>query len=91
MIQGMLIIFCVSLTTDSLLTENQFSKKTYSTEIVVNGFLSAGLSITAGISHTKGNAAYTDYQNSTTIPEAHDNWNRTRFYDNVRNVCMLVD
>jgi len=83
----LLMLCLVNLSNDSLEVNQHVLPKTHSTQIVVNVFLSVGFGITAGIFHTKGNAAYTDYQNSRTITEAVDNWERTKLYDNVRNIC----
>lgn len=87
MIQCLLILCFLNLANDSLIVNNERSKENYSTQLIINGFLSAGFGITAGIFHVRGNAAYTDYQNSTTIVEAVDNWERTELNDNVRNIC----
>jgi hypothetical protein len=87
MIQCLLILCFINLSNDSLEIDQQILPKTHSTQIVINGFLSAGLGITAGIFHIRGNDAYTDYQNSVTVAEAVENWERTKLNDNVRNIC----
>jgi hypothetical protein len=72
---------------DTLKVGQRALPKSYSKQVIINGFLSAGLGITAGICHIKGNDAYTDYQNSTTAAQAIDNWDKTKLYDNMRNIC----
>jgi hypothetical protein len=87
MIPCLLMLCFINLNNDSLEVNQRVLPKTHSTKIVINGFMSVGLGITAGIFHVRGNDAYTDYQNSTTIAEAVDNWERTKLNDNVRNIC----
>jgi hypothetical protein len=87
MIQCLLILCVINVSDDSLEIDQRVLPKTHSTQLVINGFLSAGLGITAGIFHLRGNHAYTDYQNSTTVAEAVENWERTKLNDNVRNIC----
>jgi hypothetical protein len=87
MAQCMLILCFFNLNNDSLQVDQRVLRKTHSRQVIINGFLSAGLGITAGIFHLRGNHAYTDYQNSTTVAEAVENWERTKLNDNVRNIC----
>lgn len=87
MIQCLLILCFINVSDDRPEVNQQISPETHSKQVIINGFLSAGLGITAGIFHIKGNDAYTDYQNSIIISEAVDNWERTKLYDNVRNLC----
>jgi hypothetical protein len=87
MIQGILIILFVT-TTDSVPLQSAAIKKDYTNQMLVNGLISSGFGITAAILHTKGNKAFHDYQSSTTMVEALDNWNRVKTYDFYRNACI---
>ncbi|MGB3341196.1 MAG: hypothetical protein WBB37_06915 [bacterium] len=87
MTQCLLLLCLINLSNDSLEIDQHVLPKTHSKQIVVNAFLSTGLGITAGIFHVRGNDAYTDYRNSTTVAEAVENWEKTKLNDNVRNIC----
>lgn len=87
MVPYLLILSIISLHNDSLEVSQQALPKSRSKQVIINGFLSAGLGVATGIFHIRGNDAYTDYQNSTTSAEAVENWERTKFNDNVRNIC----
>lgn len=87
MIHCLLILCFINVSDDSLEVNQQVLPKTHSKQVIINSLISAGLGITAGIFQIKGNDAYTDYQNSKTIAEAVDNWERTELYDGVRNIC----
>ena len=89
MIPCLLMLCLININNDSLEVDQKALPKTYSTQIIINGFLSAGLGISAGIFHIRSNDAYTDYKNSTTVAEAVDNWERTKLNDNVRNICAV--
>ena len=88
MIQYVLITLVFTATSDSLLHQPEIKRKDYSHQILINGLFSAGFGISAAVFHTQGNKAYNDYQSSTTIADALDNWNRVKNFDLYRNVCI---
>ena len=87
MIACILVLVCVSATSDSI-PHQPASDNTYTGQLVTSGLLSAGFGVSAAIFHTRANQAYEEYQNSTTMAEALERWDAVRKFDLYRNVCI---
>jgi hypothetical protein len=78
----------MTITLDTIPQEMVPVKKSYTKQIIVNGIISLGLGTGAGLLHLQGNQVYDDYTASTTMIDAHNNWERVRRYDLYRNLCV---
>jgi hypothetical protein len=86
----MIFVLCLSVSADSLGTETDLVKqKSYTKQVLLNGLVGIGFGVGTGIFHTMGRSSYEDYIYSDSIKTALDNWNKTKCYDNLRNVCAV--
>jgi len=75
---------------DTLPQSTPTVKKSYVKQVLINGLLGIGSGAGAYLFFTKGDKAYQDYKNSETMQAAQENYNKTVFYDNVRNVLAVT-
>lgn len=87
MIQCMLVLVCIYVSSDSLSQQPEPAKE-YTGQLAASGLLSLGFGIGAAVFHTQANHAYEDYQSSTTMAQALERWDAVRKFDLYRNVCI---
>lgn len=84
------ITICINTSVDSIDSQIDIAEKeSYTKQILLNGIVGIGFGIGTGIFYRKGNNAYDEYEKSTSTKSALDNWNKTKVYDNLRNVCAV--
>jgi hypothetical protein len=90
MIYIIIFVFCTNTPVDSLILQTNISEKeSYTKQILLNGIVGISFGIGTGVFYRMGNNAYDEYEKSTSTKSALDNWNKTKVYDNLRNVCAV--
>ncbi len=81
---------CINTSVDSIHPQIDIpEKESYTKRILLNGIVGISFGIGTVIFYRKGNSAYDEYEKSTTTKSALENWNKTKVYDNLRNVCAV--
>lgn len=90
MIYFLAVILCINASEDTSHKEAAIVKpKSYTKQVLLNGLVGIGFGISTGIFYRMGENAHDDYKESDSIRTALDNWNKTKLYDNLRNVCAV--
>jgi len=90
MIYILFFTVCINTSVDSLGPQiNIPEKERYTKQILLNGIVGISFGIGTGVFYRMGNNAYDEYEKSTSTKSALDNWNKTKVYDNLRNVCAV--
>jgi hypothetical protein len=86
----LIFVFCFNTSADTLIQQaNVVKPKSYTKQVLLNGFVGIGFGIGTGIFHTLGKKAYEDYIYSDSIRSSIENWDKTIRYDNLRNICAV--
>lgn len=85
----LLLILLISSTSQDSTVDYPVSNKNYTGQVLVNGVAAIGLGASALLFSSMGNKAYEDYRESNSIRDANDSYNKTLFYDNLRNVTAV--
>jgi hypothetical protein len=89
MTSSIITILLMSLSADSLNQQTFLLKANYRKHLVISGIIGIGLGFVSGVCYTQGNNAYREYQNTTSMAEAVDYWEKTMRYDTIRNICAF--
>jgi hypothetical protein len=90
MVHLLIFIFCLNTSADSLIQETApVNQKSYTKQVLINGLVGIGFGVSTGIFHALGKNSYNEYLLSDSIRTALDSWNKTKRYDNIRNVCAV--
>jgi hypothetical protein len=88
MVQSLLLLAMISQgALDSIPLAPAPAKKSYTTQILVNGIIGLGFGAGAAAFHMKSGSSYDAYLKSDSLGEATNYYNKTVFYDNLRNMC----
>jgi hypothetical protein len=90
MVQCLLLILMINqgaIDNDSLAPSPAPAKKSYTSQILINGMIGLGFGAGAAVFHLKSGSSYDAYLKSDSLREATDYYNKTVFYDNLRNIC----
>ena len=73
----------------SIEATNIATPKSYTKQVLLNGLIGIGFGVSTDIFYTMGENAHDRYKESDSIRTTLDNWDKTRLYDNLRNVCAV--
>jgi hypothetical protein len=86
----MILVLFGNASSDTLLLQTKTpNQDNYTKKVLINGLVGIGFGVGTGVFYTLGNNAFEDYEDSDSIRTSLDNWNKTKLYDNLRNVCAV--